>query len=84
MTQKSGVALDTAKIRTLRTDAGLTLAQASKLMGVSGSARWSDIETGRKANVTVQMLGRIASALKVDPRELLSVDAPAAKRRRQK
>jgi transcriptional regulator with XRE-family HTH domain len=83
MPNKPGAILDVAKIRKLRLERGLTLKQASKLIGVSGPARWSDIESGRKANITMDLLRRIAAALKVDPSELLASDSSTKRPRKR-
>ena len=37
-----------------------------------GTAQWSDIESGRKENVTLDTLDKIATALQCDARELIT------------
>ena len=63
--------LNRARMRELREKQELTQTQAAKRAGMIVS-RWSDIETGRKANVTIETLSVIAAALGVDARELLT------------
>jgi transcriptional regulator with XRE-family HTH domain len=58
-------------MRKLREERELTQTQAADRAKMTVS-RWSDIETGRKANVTIETLGTIAAALGVDARELLT------------
>ena len=69
--------LDIAKIRELRKALGLTQAQIAKKARMS-LPRWNDVETGRKANVTIDTLEAIAAVLGCDPRDLLT---PKTKRR---
>lgn len=63
--------LDYEKIRTLREKLGLNQEEAAKLAGLGSKSRWSDIETGERANVRLDTLGKIAAALKVEPADLL-------------
>jgi transcriptional regulator with XRE-family HTH domain len=63
--------LDTAKIRAQREKKGLTQAEAAQRSGLNSRQRWNEIESGRAGNVTLDVLGRIAAALDVEPRELL-------------
>lgn len=64
--------LDVEKIRELRTARGWTQQQAADHADLpGGKVRWGDIETGRRANVTLETLERIADALGVEPRDLL-------------
>jgi transcriptional regulator with XRE-family HTH domain len=65
------VPLDTKKVRDLRLAAGLTLAKAAKLAGLPGPQTWSDMEQGRRSNLTLRTLDRIAKALGVSARDLL-------------
>jgi len=68
---KRGIALDTNKLKRLRENAGLTQDQAAKLAGMPNRQRWNDIESGRKANVTLSTLDAICSALKCSAQDLL-------------
>ena len=68
--------LDTAKVKALREKRGLTQEEAARRAGLPGRARWNDIESGRKANVTIQTLDAIAEALGVQPAELLGMRTP--------
>ena len=63
--------LDLEKIKALRLKAGLTQDQAAKKANMGGRASWNHIESGRKANVTMQVLGKLARALGVKPRDLI-------------
>ena len=71
--------LDLARIRQLRERQGLTQEDAARQAGLAGRAKWNDIESGRKANVTIKTLGAIARALECRPADLL-VDEPPVKR----
>ena len=65
--------LDTAKMRSLRLARGLSQQDAAARAGIrGGKTRWADIETGRRVNVTLETLGRIAAALECEPSELLA------------
>lgn len=68
---KSRIALDWKKIRQLREALGLSQVDATKKAGLSSSQIWSDIERGRRLNVTLETLDRLAKALNVNPRDLL-------------
>lgn len=63
--------LDVEKIRNLREKAGLTQQQAAELAKLKSRQHWNQIESGRQANVTVDMLERIAIALGVKAKDLL-------------
>jgi transcriptional regulator with XRE-family HTH domain len=63
--------LDTAKIRTLREGRGLSQEEAATLAGLSGRARWSEVESGRLTNITMETLEKMAKALGVKAKELL-------------
>ena len=63
--------LDFEKLKTLRDRRGLTQEEAATLAGLSGRQRWNDIESGRKANVTIETLEAVAKALGVKSRDLL-------------
>lgn len=65
------VMLDFGKIRTLREAAGLNQEQAAKKAGIGSKSRWADIESGARANITIDTLDRIAAALDVEPADLL-------------
>jgi DNA-binding Xre family transcriptional regulator len=68
---KPSISLDTDKMRELRLARKLTQAQASEAAGLRGAARWNDIESGRRTNITLETLDAIAKALKVKARDLL-------------
>jgi transcriptional regulator with XRE-family HTH domain len=63
--------LDTTKMKRLRQKLGLTQEEAARRAGLPSRARWNDIESGRKINVTMESLDAIAKALAVHPAELL-------------
>jgi transcriptional regulator with XRE-family HTH domain len=63
--------LDTDKIRTLREGRGLSQEEAATLAGLSGRARWSEVESGRLVNITMETLEKMAKALGVKAKELL-------------
>lgn len=71
LADKSVIPLDNAKIRKLRLAAGLTLAEAATRAGIGRPQMWSDIEQGRRKNLTIDTLERIARVLNVRPGELL-------------
>jgi DNA-binding Xre family transcriptional regulator len=49
-----------------------------------GAAQWSDIETGRKKNVTLDTLDKIAVALQCDARDLITPPDRKVKRKGHK
>lgn len=65
--------IDCPNIKAKRTKLGLSLADAAIAAGwtKTGRGRWGDIETGRRANVTVQTLADMAIALGCEARDLL-------------
>jgi DNA-binding XRE family transcriptional regulator len=64
--------LDCPKIKRLREELRLSQEQAGEAAGFkAGRSHWNDIESGRRANVTLETLGKLAKALGVDPAELL-------------
>ena len=68
---KTFIPLDTDKIRKLRRALKLTQAEAAERAGLTGLQTWSDIENGRRANLTIETLERIAKALGVRAADLL-------------
>ncbi len=67
---KSPIPIDTDKIRRLRESLGLTQAEAARRAGIPFQ-NWNDVEHGRRPNLTVATLERIAAALGVKARDLL-------------
>lgn len=67
----SPVVLDLAKIRRLRLKLKLSLNDAAKRAKLAGKQSWYEVESGRKPNVTIDTLNRIAAALGVKPKDLL-------------
>ncbi|MEM1012521.1 MAG: helix-turn-helix transcriptional regulator [Planctomycetota bacterium] len=70
----TSVPLDLDKLKQLRADAGLTMAEAAERARLSGRQAWYAIESGRNADVRVSTLERIAAALGTTARELLIDD----------
>lgn len=68
---RRSIALDRAKLRQLRETQGLTMDDAAKLAGLPNRQRWNDIENGRKPNITLDTLDKIARALGVSAKDLL-------------
>ena len=64
--------LDNAKIRALREERGLSQEEAAKLAGLGGRQQWNDVESGRRPNVTLDTLNKVAKALGVKARDLLN------------
>lgn len=63
--------LDTAKMEQRRRALDLSQREAAVRAGLAGRQAWNNIASGRKANVTLETLSRIAHALECDPRELI-------------
>jgi transcriptional regulator with XRE-family HTH domain len=63
--------LDTGKMKALREKLKFTQEQAAKRAKLGTRQRWNDIESGRRASVTLDTITRIAAALGVHARELL-------------
>ena len=63
--------LDRQKMRELRDARKLTQGAAAELAGMTSKSQWSDVETGRSGGITLKLLGKIASALDVNPADLL-------------
>jgi transcriptional regulator with XRE-family HTH domain len=65
--------LDREKMRARRKALELNQTEAAERAGFSGGApQWSDIENGRKPNVTLDTLAKIAAALECDARDLIT------------
>ena len=63
--------INTDKIRSLREANGLSQEGAANKAGLSGRARWSEVESGRLTNITMDTLSKIAKALGVKAKDLL-------------
>lgn len=68
---KPRIALDTDKIRRLREALDLTQEVCAARAGLSSRQKWNDIENGRRLNLSLETLDRIAAALGVKAKELL-------------
>ena len=62
--------IDTAKMQSKREKLGLSQSEAAGLAGFTRQ-RWNDIESGRKDNVELATLYKIAEALRMKARDLL-------------
>lgn len=67
---------DYQKMRELREQQGLTMAQAAEAAGLSRRSHWNDIEKGKKKAITVETLEGVAKALKISPCDLLTKNQP--------
>lgn len=65
------VPLDIDKIKTLRTALGLSQQEAAERAGIGGKQNWYAIESGDRANLTLEVLERIATVLKTTAKDLL-------------
>ncbi|MCC7351824.1 MAG: helix-turn-helix transcriptional regulator [Phycisphaerales bacterium] len=65
------VVLDLKKLKALRLQHGLSMDDAARAAGLASRGSWYEIESGRKANITLETLYKIAHALQVNPRDLL-------------
>ena len=63
--------LDTERLESARKRKGLTQADAAANAGGMAQSRWNDIESGRRANITIETLGIIAKAVGCKPSWLL-------------
>ena len=63
--------VDFLKIKRLREAKELSQEAAAKLAGIPSRQRWNDIESGRKPNITIDTLDKIARALGVKAADLL-------------
>jgi transcriptional regulator with XRE-family HTH domain len=63
--------LDIGKMKALREKLKLSQDEAAKKAGLSGRQRWNDIESGRRAGITLTTLDAIAKALGVKAKDLL-------------
>jgi len=63
--------LDVNIMEARRKELGLTQMEAAKKANLPGKSYWSDIVSGRRSNVTVDVLDNIARALSLSPKELV-------------
>lgn len=63
--------LDTKKIEARRKSLGLSQEEAASRAGLKSKQQWHAIESGRKPNVTMGTLDKIAEALMCESRELV-------------
>ena len=64
--------LDTEKIRQLRLKAGLSYEEAATRAGFNNRQQWYAIESGQRTNIELATLEKIASALGVKAKDLLT------------
>ena len=62
---------DHEKMRRLREKLELTQEQAAAKAGLTSRQQWNDIESGRRASITITTLEKIAAALGVKAKDLL-------------
>jgi transcriptional regulator with XRE-family HTH domain len=67
--------LDTKKIEARRKSLGFSQEEAATRAGLASRQAWNNIASGRKANVTMDTLKKIAEALECDPRDLIKTPA---------
>ena len=63
--------LDHVKIRELRERKKMSQQEAADAAGLGTRQRWNEIETGRRTNIELATLERIAAALGVKSKDLL-------------
>ncbi len=63
--------LNTGKVKLLREKLGLTMEAAATRAGFSGRQQWWLIESGKRSDVTMTTLGKLARALECKPKDLL-------------
>lgn len=63
--------IDTEKIRRLREAKDLTQDEAAKGARMKDRSHWNHIETGRRKNITLDLLDRVARVLGVKAKDLL-------------
>ena len=63
--------IDIEKIKSRREKLGMSQEEAAQKAGVGSRQRWNDIESGRKANVSIETLDKVAEALGMKARDLL-------------
>lgn len=65
------VPLDVAKIKSLRLARGWTMDEAARRSGLGTKQRWYELESGKRPNIGIQTLERVAAALGVKVSDLL-------------
>ena len=72
MVDSADVPLNVEKMKALRIKLEMSQDQAASLAGLAGGRqRWNDIESGRRMNVNLDTLDRIAKALGCKAADLL-------------
>jgi len=66
------VALDHEKLKALREQLGLTQEAIAERAGFKSRQAWNNLESGRQSGITLHTLDKIATALGVDARDLLT------------
>ncbi|HEV2293568.1 MAG TPA: helix-turn-helix transcriptional regulator [Tepidisphaeraceae bacterium] len=69
--------LDTQKMEARRKSLRLSQEEAAARAGLAGRQAWNNIASGRKSNVTLDTLNKIAGALDCDPRDLIKTNPVA-------
>ena len=65
------MSLDITKVEARRKELGLTQEEAAKKSKLPGRSYWNDIVSGRRSNITLEVLDNIARALNVSARDLI-------------
>lgn len=63
--------LDTKKMEARRKALGLSQEEAASRAGLATRQQWNNIVSGRRSNVTMETLDKIAEALNCNSRELI-------------
>ena len=63
--------LDFDQIKQRRLKLGLKMELAARRAGFSGKLQWYLIETGRRTDIALSTLGRLAKALECEAKDLL-------------
>jgi transcriptional regulator with XRE-family HTH domain len=63
--------LDNQRVKDRREKLSLTMEAAAEAAGMSGRQQWYMIESGRRDDITLSTLDRIANALKCKAKDLL-------------
>lgn len=65
--------LDIQQMEDRRKALGLSQHEAALRAGLAGRQAWNNIVSGRRSNITLGTLQKIAEALKYDPRKLITM-----------
>lgn len=68
----ASMGLDIEKMKELRERLGISQSEAARRSGMPAQQAWHRIESGTHTNISIETLERIAAALGVDARDLLT------------